>query len=81
MKTIIPLGATFSYVTTPQVSKSISQVTVIRWIDNRVNESVVAQTKEIGFVTLWATASYVAIGDWTEAQAEARLKQVIITLL
>jgi hypothetical protein len=77
---VINLGTTVDYTVQPATKKSLTTVTLIGWIDQPAQKVVVARVQELpNPVTLWSGAAYDAIGDWTEAQAEAQLKTVLTT--
>jgi hypothetical protein len=56
--------------------KTISKVTIIEITDNSNQKSVIAFTKEVGRITLWKDAEYDSIGQWTDADVEARIKEI-----
>ena len=61
---------------TPAVTKTISEITVISEIDNSMRKKVIAITKELGQVVLWEGDAYDAIGQWTDANVQARLLEL-----
>lgn len=78
MSTPISLGTTVNYTVKAAVVKSLTEVTVQRWVDRPLDKVVIAWVNEIpGPITLWSGADYDAIGNWTEAQAEAKLKAIL----
>jgi len=56
--------------------KSIEKITILEITDNPIFKSVVATTKEIGRIILWKDAEYDAIGQWTDANVETRIKEI-----
>lgn len=65
-----------------QPEKSTTYIEVICYTDNPIEKTIVAsillnsEGKSIGLL-LWADAEYDAIGQWTDAQAEARIKELL----
>ncbi len=58
--------------------QTITELNVNRWIDLPAQKKVLALVQELTHpVTLWEGDAYDAIGDWTEAQAQARLVEVV----
>ena len=66
----------FSHVMVPQVTKTVSALTILQMIDNPVNKVVAVQTREIGRVVLWSGNQYDSIGQWTDSDVEARLHEL-----
>lgn len=74
----VSLGTTKNVVVRPAESVSVSELNVLRWIDRPSDKVVLAFVKEINNpVVLWEGDAYDAAGDWTQAQAEARLATVV----
>lgn len=77
--TTINLGKTVNYAVQKQVTKELTTITVLRWVDNPTKQVVMAWVKELQTpIVLWEGAAYVAIGNWTEQQAQDQLKKVLI---
>lgn len=57
-------------------TRTISQVTIIELIDNPTKKTVVAKTSEVGSLTLWQNAEYDAIGQWTDADVQTRIREL-----
>ena len=56
----------------------VAELTIDRIIDTPSRKEVVAFIREIPRpIKLWEGAAYDAIGDWTQAQAEARILEVL----
>lgn len=72
----VTLSKVKEIVVTPAVVKTTGEITVLSEIDNAVQKKVIAITKELGIVTLWEGAEYDAIGQWTDADVTARLKEL-----
>ena len=60
----------------PAYQVKISKVEIKQIIDSSVKKQVVAYTNNLGIVTLWEGAAYDAIGQWTDADVEARIKEL-----
>jgi hypothetical protein len=56
--------------------KTIDKVSIVEITDNPTLKTVVAITKEVGRLTLWQNAEYDAIGQWTDADVQAKLKDL-----
>jgi len=60
------------------VQQPISTVTVERYADIPPAKEVRVFLRELqGPIVLWSGADYDAIGDWTEAQAEAKIIDIL----
>lgn len=74
---MITLTTPKTVIITPQVTKTISTLTIQRVVDNPVQKIVRAFVSEIPQpITLWdstTTPSYDAIGQWTDSQVIAAL--------
>ena len=74
----VALGSTINYLVQPATTKSLTTVTITRWIDRPADKVVLVWIQELPTpITLWSGAAYTAIGDWTNAQAEAQLIAVL----
>jgi len=51
-------------------------ITIKKFMDNPSRKIVAVMTDDNKLYELWKDAAYDAIGDWTTAQAVARLKQM-----
>jgi hypothetical protein len=56
--------------------KTISKLTILEITDNPNEKKVVAITKEVGRLTLWANAEYDAIGQWTDTDVEEKIHEL-----
>jgi hypothetical protein len=65
-----------SIVIVAERKKTIDKVTIVEIIDNPTLKTVVAITKEVGRIVLWQDAEYDTIGQWTDADVEAKLKKL-----
>lgn len=74
----LSLGTTKNVTVRPAETTSLTEVTVLRWVDRPSDKVVVAFVKELANpIVLWEGDAYDSAGDWTEAQASTRLIQVI----
>lgn len=69
----ITLSGPKTVVSQPAVTKTISTITIIAEIDYPILKKVVINTKELGLITLWSGTDYDAIGQWTDAEVQAKL--------
>jgi hypothetical protein len=78
MSATISLGGSKNLTVRAAQTATLTEVTVLRWVDKPAEKVVLAFVQELNNpVTLWADADYDSIGDWTEAQASTRLAAVI----
>ena len=59
-----------------EIKKTIDKLTVTEVTDNPERKTVTATTKEIGRIKLWEGAAYDAIGQWTDADVDTRIKEI-----
>lgn len=71
---------------TPKVIKNIGGVnlktkklTVIKTVDDAVNKTVEVYTDQCNTYILWSGATYDSIGQWTDANVETRLREIILS--
>ena len=75
---IVTLTSTASYTAVPAITLSLKTLTILKISDCQGQQKVVANVKELPHpIVLWSGSSYVSIGDWTQAQAEAQLISII----
>lgn len=77
MEKTIVLSETKTTIIQPEVSISFNEITLKELIDD--GSSVIAYLSINNMYkryTLWEGAAYTAIGDWTQAQAEARIVEL-----
>ena len=55
-------------------TKNVSEITINQMTDNPNLKTVTVNTLELGRVVLWSGAEYDAIGQWTDADVENRIK-------
>lgn len=72
----VTLSSSKTIIITPAVTKTTVEINLLSTIDNPVQKKVIAITKEIGQVVLWEGAAYDAIGQWTDADVAAKLKDL-----
>jgi hypothetical protein len=54
----------------------LADINIDHYIDSPSYKTVVAYTKQVGAILLWEGAAYDAIGQWTDADVEARLLEL-----
>jgi hypothetical protein len=59
-----------------ELKRTIEEITIQEIVDNNSRKEVKAYTEELGIVTLWTGAAYDAIGQWTDADVVARVKEL-----
>ena len=80
--TPLSLSAITSVVITPAVVVTANTVTILKTYDDNVKVEADVQigARDRKIILLWGpqtTPTYVSIGDWTQAQANARVVEVI----
>lgn len=55
----------------------ISELTIVSINDSSADKKVTAITKEMGSILLWEGAAYDAAGQWTDADVQARLIELL----
>ena len=60
-----------------EVKRTLTELTVEEITDNSSRKEVKAFTLELGMLTLWTGAQYDAIGQWTDAYAQARILEIL----
>ena len=63
-------------VTVPQLTKTVSSLTITRLVDFPQMKKVYAETIKIGRITLWEEEAYDAIGQWTDTDVMNRLNEL-----
>lgn len=66
-----------TFVTRPEESKKTKSVTIDQIMDNYRQKKIFAMTKELGMINLWSGAEYDAIGQWTDADVENRINEIL----
>lgn len=59
-----------------EIKKSVTELTIEEVVDIPSIKQVKAFIAELGYVMLWEGAAYDAIGQWTDADVEARIKEL-----
>jgi len=59
-----------------ELKRTIKEVTIDEIVDNNSKKEVKAYTTELGILTLWSGDAYDAIGEWTDADVVARIKEL-----
>jgi len=74
---VVDLGAEVTLKSFPAMDMKASSIEILKYEDDPIKKTVKAFTKGItGIITLWEGAAYDAIGQWTDADVIARLKQL-----
>lgn len=63
-------------IVTPTYSFDINNVSIDHYIDSPSYKTVTAYTKQLGAIVIWEGDAYDAIGQWTDADVEARLLEM-----
>lgn len=74
----VALDGTYDIITRPAETKKLSNVTITRMIDMPTAKVVKVATLELGDLILWTGDEYDAIGQWTDADVQARIKALLI---
>ena len=61
------------------INISTTKVRVLKTIDDVVNKIVEAYTDQAKGYILWSGATYDSIGQWTDTDVEARVRQIILS--
>ena len=73
----ITLASPKQQVIVEQKTKTITSLTVTRMVDLPVQKEVRVFIEELTDpIVLWSGAAYDAIGEWTDAQVQARLTEL-----
>jgi hypothetical protein len=59
-----------------ELKRTIEELTIDEIVDNNSRKEVKAYTKELGILVLWTGDAYDAIGEWTDADVVARVKEL-----
>jgi hypothetical protein len=59
-----------------EIKRTITELTIEEIVDNNSRKEVKAYTEELGIVALWTGTAYDAIGEWTDADVVARIKEL-----
>lgn len=62
----------------PSIQIKSSQIEVISVEDKQSQKKIVANTKQLGQVTLWESDYYDRIGQWTDSDVESRLIELFL---
>lgn len=60
----------------PAQTVSVSKIEIDYFIDSPADKKVEAYTRQVGKIVLWEGDAYDAIGDWTTADVEAKIKDI-----
>ena len=61
-----------------ELKRTFTEVTVEEIIDNSNRKTVTAFILELGQLILWEGPEYDAIGQWTDADAIARINELLV---
>lgn len=59
-----------------ELKQTISEITIEEVVDNPARKEVKAFVQQLGVITLWEGAAYDAIGQWTDTDVVARIKEL-----
>lgn len=72
----IKFEASKEVIVVKEIKRTINELTIEEIVDNNSRKEVKAYTEELGIVTLWSGDAYDAIGQWTDADVVARVKEL-----
>lgn len=70
----ITLDTPVDAVIVSEQKKTITELTIQQMIDNPNQKVIAVGTLELGRIVLWKDEEYDAIGQWTDADVETKLK-------
>ena len=70
----ITLNTPVDAVIVSEQKKTITELTIQQMIDNPNQKVIAVGTLELGRIVLWKDEEYDAIGQWTDADVENKLK-------
>lgn len=59
-----------------ELKRTIEEITIEEVVDSNSRKEVKAYTQELGILVLWTGDAYDAIGEWTDADVVARVKEL-----
>ncbi len=62
----------------PSIQIKSSSIEIFSIEDKQSQKKIVANTKELGQITLWESDSYDRIGQWTDSDVESRLIELFL---
>jgi hypothetical protein len=77
-KMIITLPTEVTVKEVPSIKIKTSTLEVISIQDVPNKKKIIANTKELGLVTLWESETYDRIGQWTDSDVETRLIELFL---
>ena len=72
----LPTEVTVKEVPAIKIKTSTLEVISIQDVPNK--KKIIANTKELGLVTLWESETYDRIGQWTDSDVETRLIELFL---
>lgn len=64
-------------VVVPELKRTFEEITIEEVVDNPSKKEVKAFTRELGILILWSQEAYDAVGQWTDADVEARVAELL----
>ena len=78
---MVDLGQSTTITIQPVRQVTATSVTIGRLVDNPGEKRVVAFVRELGNpLVLWEGSNYDSVGDWTQAQAMAKIKELVLAM-
>lgn len=74
---IVTFDSPIKVIQVPEKSATLASVTVTSMTDQPGARKVYAQLAEGQNLLLWSDAAYDAIGQWTDSDVEARVKEIL----
>jgi hypothetical protein len=60
-----------------ELKRTFEEVTIEEVVDSPSRKEVKAFTRELGILTLWSGEAYDLAGQWTDADVEARVAELL----
>jgi len=60
-----------------ELKRTFEEVTIEEVVDNPSRKEVKAFTRELGILVLWSGEAYDLAGQWTDADVEARVAELL----
>ena len=61
-----------------ELKRTFEEITIEEVVDNPSRKEVKAFARELGQLILWQNEEYDAIGQWTDADAIARINELLV---
>ena len=72
----ISLTTSKDIITVQEVKTKVSEITVLEMVDSPERKTVTLRTRELGSIVLWKGEDYDAIGQWTDADVEDKIRDL-----